>query len=144
MNASVMNALSQYRKTGIEAQIMEASPHRLTQMLFEGGLGRIAAARGHIDRQDYEQKGRAISEAMSIIVGLRGSLDMERGGEVASNLNDLYAYMTERLAEANLRNNTVILDEVAALLGGLKNAWDQIPAASGNPDSAGEPVRVTS
>ena len=128
MNAAVMNALNTYRQTGIQAQVMDASPHRLIQMLFEGAMGRIAAARGCMERRNFGQKSRAISEAMAIVVGLRNTLDFDKGGEISRNLNDLYAYMTRRLAEANRTNDTAILDEVSSLLGNIMKGWNEIPA----------------
>ena len=40
-----MRALRQYQKVNSHAQISEANPHRLVQMLMEGGLDRMAQAR---------------------------------------------------------------------------------------------------
>ena len=45
---------------------------------------------------------------------------------MAQNLSSLYAYMCVRLAHANLTNDMEALDEVARLLGELKEAWDNI------------------
>lgn len=72
-----MLALRQYQKVGAQAQTSEASPHRLVQMLMEGGLDRIAQARGAIDRKDIAAKGEAIGKAIGIIGGLREGLDLE-------------------------------------------------------------------
>lgn len=108
---------------GVEA----ASPHRLIQMLMEGALGKLAYARGHLLQGNVAEKGTNISWAISIIDGLRASLDMEAGGEIARNLNDLYDYMERRLLEANLRNDLKVLDEVMALLRQIKEGWDAIP-----------------
>lgn len=127
MNAAATKALNTYRQTGIQTQLADATPHRIVQMLFEGALGRVAAARGCVERKNFMMKSKAISEAMAIIVGLRDTLDMEKGGQVAANLNDLYAWMTRSLSEANRTNETVLLDEVATLLGEIKASWDGIP-----------------
>jgi flagellar protein FliS len=112
-------------------------------MLMEGALEKIATAKGHMSRREYEAKGSHINWAISIIDGLRGSLNLEEGGEMANNLDSLYAYMVRRLAEANIRNELAILDEVTSLLLEIKSAWDAIPdevkqsaAGSGKPVSA--------
>ncbi|GAB4303244.1 MAG: flagellar export chaperone FliS [Thiohalomonadaceae bacterium] len=116
-------------QTGVEA----ATPHRLVQMLMEGALEKMAAARGHMQRGNVAEKGAHISWAISIIEGMRASLDMEAGGEIARNLNDLYGYMGHRLLEANLRNDAKALDEVIALLREIKSGWDAIPGLLGQP-----------
>ena len=110
---NVKNAASQYSKVGTHSSVEEASPHQLVNMLMSGALDKIAIARGHMERGDMAQKGAHLSWAISIIDGLRGGLDIDSGGEVASNLDKLYEYMTQRLAEANMSNNTELLDEVA-------------------------------
>jgi len=126
----IQQALNQYRNAGPFAEVSEADPHRLIQLLFEGALDRIAIARGAMRQGDVAVKGDRISRAIAIIDGLRAHLDMERGGEIAANLRSLYEYMERRLAEANLRDDVQILDEVANLLREVKSGWDAIPQQS--------------
>ena len=123
----IHQALNQYRDAGARAEASEANPHRLIQMLFEGALERIAVARGAMQQGDAAVKGERISRAIDIVEGLRAHLDMERGGEVAANLESLYEYMARRLMEANLRDDVAALDEVANLLREVKAGWDAIP-----------------
>lgn len=124
MNAR--SALKQYQTVNTQAQTTEASPHRLIQMLMEGGLTRLAQARGAIDRNQVALKGELISKAIGIIGGLREGLNLELGGEVAANLDSLYEYMTTRLVEANVQNEVAPLDEVSGLLRNVKSGWDAI------------------
>ena len=121
-----MLALRQYQKVNGVAQTSEASPHRLVQMLMQGGLDRIAQAKGAIERNDIAQKGILIGKAIGIVGGLREGLDLQRGGELAANLDSLYQYMVSRLLEANAKNETAHLDEVAGLLRNVKSGWDAI------------------
>jgi flagellar protein FliS len=95
-------------------------------MLLEGALGKIAVAKGHMERGEIQPKGAQIGSAISIMEGLKTSLDMEQGGEIARNLEDLYIYMERRLIEANSSNDTSLLDEVSDLLKQIKEAWDAI------------------
>ena len=121
-----MLALRQYQKVNGVAQTSEASPHRLVQMLMQGGLDRIAQAKGAIARNDIAQKGILIGKAIGIIGGLREGLDLQQGGELAANLDSLYQYMVSRLLEANVKNEAAPLDEVAGLLRNVKSGWDAI------------------
>lgn len=124
---NVQGALNQYRKVGVHAAIADASPHRLIQMLMEGALDKIQVAKGHMERGEVAAKGKHISWAISIIDGLRTSLDMKAGGKLAENLDDLYDYMSRRLLDANLHNDPAALDEVTHLLLEIKQGWDAIP-----------------
>lgn len=130
--AKLHNAVQQYNKVGVVSSVESASPHRLIQMLMAGALEKIAIAKGFMERKDIAQKGSHISWAISIIEGLRASLNLDQGGEIAQNLDDLYDYMTRRLARANVENNTDLLDEVASLLRTIKGAWDEIPDEARN------------
>lgn len=120
-------AAQQYGSVAVHAGIEAATPHRLIQMLMEGALEKIAVAKGHMVQGHIAEKGEQISWAISIIEGLRASLDKESGGEIAANLNDLYEYMNARLVDANLRNDVQLLDEVAGLLRQVKSGWDALP-----------------
>lgn len=124
MNA--MAAMRQYQQVGVKAQVTEADPHRLIQMLMQGGLDRIAQAKGAMEREAFAEKGVLIGKAISIIGGLRDALDQDVGGELAANLDRLYEFMTMRLFEASRHNDVDKLNEVGKLLGEIKQAWDQI------------------
>ncbi len=125
-------ALKEYNKINLQTGIENASPHRLIQMLIDGALARLAQAKGHMKANSIAQKGEDISMAISIIGGLRDSLDHKKGGAIADNLDSLYEYMTYRLMESNLKNDISLIDEVHDLLMEIKTAWDAIasqPAA---------------
>ncbi|MEG1041025.1 flagellar export chaperone FliS [Pseudomonas sp. H9] len=123
-----MRALRQYQKVNSHAQVSEASPHRLVQMLMEGGLDRMAQAKGAIARDDIAQKGLMLGKAIDIITGLRDGLDAEKAEDPAAvhQLDALYGYMANRLVEANSTNNVEMIDEVARLLITVKSGWDAI------------------
>ena len=126
MNA--MTAMRQYQSVNTQARAIEADPHRLIQMLIEGGLTRLAQARGAMERNQTALKGELIGKAIGIVGGLRQALDVEKGGELAVNLDSLYEYMTTRLMEATLKNDTFIIEEVYELLREVKSGWDAIAA----------------
>jgi len=126
MNA--MTAMRQYQSVNNQAQAISADPHRLIQMLMEGGLTRLAQARGAMERDQTALKGELLSKAIGIVGGLRQALDMQQGGELAENLDSLYEYMTTRLMEANIKNDLAIVEEVSELLREVKSGWDAIAA----------------
>ncbi|MDY0014066.1 MAG: flagellar export chaperone FliS [Rhodocyclaceae bacterium] len=127
MFGTSLNRAAAYARVGVETGVSTADPHKLILMLFDGALLAIASAAVAMDAQDIPAKGNHISKAIEIITnGLKVSLDMEAGGELAGRLAALYDYMAERLLHANLRNSRPTLDEVAGLLRDLRDAWQQI------------------
>jgi flagellar protein FliS len=116
-----------YRKVGVESQLAVASPHAMVAMLFEGFMESIALARGAMREGQAAAKGHAIGRAVRIVEeGLRGGLDLQAGGALARDLNDLYGYLTLRLTQANLRNDESALDECQRLVLPLQQAWASI------------------
>ena len=121
------SALQQYNQVRAHVQTEGASPHRLIQILMDGAIEKINVAKGLIERRDVPEKVRNINWALSMIDGLRQSLDIEKGGEIANNLESLYDYMQRRLIVANAENDPSILDEVVGLMLEIKSAWDAVP-----------------
>jgi flagellar protein FliS len=127
---------AQYGKVAAESEAAYANPHRLVQMLMEGALDKVATARGCLERNDLAGKSRQITWAMSIINGLRSSLDMDAGGAIAVNLDDLYDYMIRRLVDASANNDVAALSEVIDLMLEIKGAWDAMPDEVRNTSGA--------
>ena len=101
-------------------------------MLFEGAQEALAKARMHMQHNEIAEKGQMISKAIMIIDhGLKASLDMNTGGDLAIKLQALYDYMTHRLLVANVQNSTEIVNEVNRLLSELHGAWKEIGQFSG-------------
>lgn len=122
-----LNALKQYKSVDLRATAETASPHRLITMLFDGALGALAKAKGAIGREQIQERTQHLNKASEIIVGLRGSLDLEKGGEVAENLDALYDYMTRTVMQANRNNNATQVQEVMNLLLEVKQGWIAMP-----------------
>jgi flagellar protein FliS len=129
-------AMQQYNQVHVYGNVVCADPHRLVQLLFEGVLDRIAAAKGCIAQGKVAEKGWHISRAIATIDGLRLNLDTERGGDIARHLDDLYDYIERRLLHANIENDLRLLNEVAGLLGEIKGGWDAIAGRGANTAAA--------
>lgn len=132
------NPVSAYASVNVETSITEASPHALVLLLFDGATQACKMAKLHMEQKEIAEKGMAISKAINIITnGLKASLDMEAGGELADRLAALYDYMVQRLLFANLKNEPAALSEVITLLSELREAWAQIsPAPQQNSAAA--------
>jgi flagellar protein FliS len=102
-------------------------------MLWDGLFDALARAEGAIQAGQRDVKANALSKAVRILdEGLKAGLDLERGGALAQQLRDLYAYCSLRLTQANLKDDLAAMNEVRALLAPLRTAWSQItPVTAG-------------
>ncbi len=119
-------AIRDYRKMRTEQDVSAANPHELIRLMLDRLLGRLAVARGHLERGDAAGKGENIGAALSLLDGLRVSLDTDRGGQLAANLYGLYDYMSRRLLHAQLHDDPSAVNEVANLVREIKGAWEAI------------------
>ncbi|MES9850729.1 MAG: flagellar export chaperone FliS [Candidatus Thiodiazotropha sp. L084R] len=127
-------AINSYRQAA-SSEAMYATPFRLVQMLMNGALDGMSNARGSIIRKEHEARNNEINWIISVIDALRGALDFEQGGEIATNLDMLYDYMIRRLFTANVEQDIEALDEVTSLLKEVKTAWDAMPEVIQNSPS---------
>jgi len=133
----------QYASMRVETGLEDATPHHLTQMLFEGALQRLVRLQAVMQHGDVAAKVKLMEESLNIIGGLQISLDLEVGGELARNLFDLYGYMTNRLVQANASGDSELVAEVAALLREIKSAWDSIPMELHHQGGKGTPTTTS-
>ena len=118
-----------YQRVHVESQVGgDATPHRLTAMLFDGALESMNRAKGALLTHDLQAKGNAIGRAVNIIDGgLRAALDPQAGGQLAADLHGLYGYILTRLTQAYLNNDADAIDEFIGLLQPNREALQDIP-----------------
>lgn len=120
---------SLYRQVGVQTGVGSASPHQLVLMLFDGLIESIVRARGALQDGDVETKGIAITKAARILdEGLKPALN-PIAGEIATNLGNLYTYLSARLLQAHARNSIEMLDECRRLIEPVRDAWFTIGAS---------------
>jgi flagellar protein FliS len=120
-----------YQRVSVETEVSEANPHRLVQMLFDGLISNIGTARGALTRGDIKTKCLHVGNAVRILEeGLKGTLNLAEGGEIAQNLQRLYDFCVMRLTQANARNDDAIFKEVIEVLTPIADGWKQIGGAN--------------
>jgi flagellar secretion chaperone FliS len=121
-------AIQSYGDVKVTTGVSSANNVQLIQMLFDGLLESLVVARGHIVHLNIAEKSKALTRATRIVLGLQGALDFEKGGDLANNLNELYAYVTRRLFQANAQNDVGAVDEVHGLMREIRDAWEGVPS----------------
>lgn len=125
---------NQYKSIELQTRVDTASPHELIELLLQGARSHIATAQGNIQRNQIKDKGEHIGKAISIVEGLKSSLNHEQGGEIALNLLKLYDYIQVILLKANLNNDEDLLAQSNMLLSEIHQAWQAINNSSDQQD----------
>ncbi len=123
----LFKAMESYGADNLASQAAVANRVDLIQILFDGLIESLCAAQGHLQRGAIQEKCKCLSRASRIVVGLQSSLDFEKGGELAQNLNELYSYITRRLLYANAQNDLQAVIEVHGLMSDIRQAWQEYP-----------------
>jgi flagellar protein FliS len=108
-----------------ENSILTASPEQLVVMLYDGAGRFLRQAEGSMIDGSWLQASEKLSRAEAIIDELLATLDMD-AGEVADRLQSIYVFCKTRLIEARIERDAVRVDQVARLLGELREAWSQV------------------
>jgi flagellar protein FliS len=119
-------AAQAYRRVESESR----SPLELVVMLYDGALRFLGEASAAAARGDLRSRARAISRVLAIVAELQNTLDLEKGGDIANQLDDLYTYITSRLLDVALRNDVTAVEEARKLLTPIRDAWSQISTSS--------------
>jgi len=117
-------AAQAYARTHVQSR----SPLELVVMLYDGLLRHVEDARAALAARDLIRKKEAVSRALAILSELQSTLNLERGGEIASSLDDLYTYVNGRLLDGSARNDAPPFEEAARVLRPLRDAWAEIAA----------------
>jgi flagellar protein FliS len=113
----------------LQTQVGSSTPLELVVLLYDAALRFTATAREAMLRRDIPARREALSKAMAAVSELQSSLDLERGGAVAADLDRLYAWIVSRLTEAIVRQSVEPIDEARRVLETLGDAWRTIAAA---------------
>lgn len=120
-------SLQAYKKVSVDSQLSAASPHKVVQMLMAGAIERLIQGKVAMIQGNIPVKGERLGKALDIIISLRSCLSMDDGGDIASNLDQLYEFMITQVTQANQANTPEPIDDVIDIIREIKSAWDQIP-----------------
>jgi flagellar protein FliS len=133
MFGATSRGINEYKRIHMETGVVDANPHRLIVMLYEGAIEACQTGLMYMRDKNIEKKGESLSKAIMIIEsGLRLSLDKNADVEITQSLDALYGYMSNRLYLGHVQNQPAHILEVVKLLNDLKSAWVAIADAQPN------------
>ncbi|SRR6266496_3595867 len=107
-----------------------ASPVRLVTMLYEQLVKDLQRAVAAIEKNDVARRTNELDHALTVVGQLQGTLDMQKGGQVAKNLDDYYYSLRVALLQAQIRAVPEILRKQIKILLDLREAWVQVERSS--------------
>ena len=113
-----------------ELNVTTASPMELILMLYDECIRSLDKAEKAFETPSEPERieviGNNLLHAQDIITELAVSLDMEKGGEIARNLQRLYDFMVNHLSHANVNKQIKPIQDVRKIMSELREAWFEI------------------
>ena len=143
-----MSTYGGYQNAYRQAAVSTMDQNKLIVMLYDGAIRHTKLALKHMSEGDIEKVHNSLVKSKNIISELMASLNMEKGGEIATNLQTLYSFMFGQLIEANMNKDSKPAETVLTLLLQLREAWAHIgkkqPATQqSSPGMGGEAKRIS-
>ena len=108
-----------------EIAVQTSSPTKLVVMLYEGAIRFLRQSVTAISSKDLDQKRQSVDRAVAVIQHLQGTLDMDRGGAVAAELDKLYTYINSKIVDGSSKLQTAPIEEAIKLLTVLLAGWEE-------------------
>ncbi len=116
----INNPYATYQNNSINT----STPGELTLMLYNGCLKFIQQAKRAMEENNIEEKNKSIQKAQAIISELMLTLD--KSFPVAENMLVLYEFANSRLIDGNIKNDSALFDEAAAIITEFRDTWKQV------------------
>ncbi len=116
------NAHSTYKSV----QVTTTDSGRLLLMMYEGAIKFLKQSKAGLEEKDIPKFCRFLSKGQAIIAELMNTLDFEKGGNIAKDLDRLYDFMLFYLTEANLYRDAARITRVIGLLDIIYSAYKEV------------------
>ncbi|MAS61243.1 MAG: flagellar export chaperone FliS [Gammaproteobacteria bacterium] len=125
-----MNSIARaaaYDDMATNSIVMGSSSHGLITLLFEELDNSLKAAEFFLDNQDLANTRKSVTKASRVLAGLQGSLDFDKGGELAVNLAELYRFCIKELIKVTSIADKEVVTGVRGLISPIHRAWNDMP-----------------
>ena len=120
----------------LRTQVQSSTPLERVVMLYDAAIRALDGAREAMTQHDLLARRAAISRLIAIVTELQNTLDLERGGKIAADLDRLYDYVLTRILDAQTTQQPQGLDEARRVLEPLRDAWQAIAASTATPGAS--------
>jgi len=117
--------------------LVNLTPVQIVSRLYQAMELSLKRAREAFIAGDFALKGEQLGRALAIVGELQAALNMEEGGEIGENLNNLYFYLIDEISKANLSNDEKHFDNAIITVKPLTEAWVELAAGKDKEESVG-------
>jgi len=110
----------------LEQQVLSADPIELVGIMLDHLVACVLEARQNLLSGDRMARGRCVAKALGLLGELSLSLDVQRGGELARTLQQLYGFVADRLVQAQSKQLERPFIEAVETLRPLRDAWKEL------------------
>lgn len=121
-----MNYYSNRPNAYQQVAVQTSSPAKLVVMLYEGAIRFLRQSVEAIQAKDLDRKRQSIDRAVAILQHLHETLDRDKGGQIAADLDRLYRYAISRVLDGSSKLDVAPLEEVTKLLTTLLSGWNEV------------------
>lgn len=111
--------IQEYQKSAINS----ATPVGIIVMLYDAAISFMEQGKAAMAHADYDKQNTLLQQAQKIVTELMGSLDMEKGEDIAKNLMSLYGYVWNELVQANIHDKPECIDHALMVFTELRGSW---------------------
>ena len=119
-------AAAAYRSIELESAVASANAHELISLLFKELNKSLLAAEYQFEQGNLQEMRNHVTKASRVLTGLQGSLDFEKGGEIADNLASLYGFSIRQLFRSTASGEVDNVVSVKGLIAPIAEAWESI------------------
>ena len=107
-------------------QVTTTDRGRLLLMMYEGAIKFLRQSKAGLEANDIPKFCRFLCKGQAIIAELMNTLDFEKGGDIARDLDRLYDFMLFYLTEANLYRDGKRVAKCISLIDTIYSAYKEI------------------
>jgi len=126
MAPKLARGISVYRSLETETIAHGGRGAELVVLLYDGIAESLVTARGHLERKEFRDAGRQFTRAMTIVSGLRETLDFDMGSPVAQDLLKFYNSLTSQVIHAQTQRDLALLDKCIDWVKSVREAWIEL------------------
>jgi flagellar secretion chaperone FliS len=115
--------MNSYQNIYFQNQVRTANREQILIMLYDGAILFLRQAREAMENSKKFVKIEKTGKVVNILTELSNTLDIENGGELATQLDSIYWYMIKELIRSNTQDDPEPLNVVERILVDLREGW---------------------
>lgn len=94
--------------------------------VYDGGIAAYKQAKIEFEKEEYSKGRDELEKAKKFITHLYTTLDMEKGGDIAQQLSQLYAFVVNQTNIVDATKDIKEIDDIIGILDNLRQGWIEL------------------